>query len=230
MLRRISGRSFLYDTNLTAKNGKPAITGSTHVFVSKKFPVVMLQDMPGVGRKGEVVFVPRGFARHKLLPEGLAVSGSLWQNIDAYANPELLNAAKVDTVGSSEGESVRPFDWVNDIHLRFVQETAKADATALSRPISKWDVLKRLSDQEELDLLAGDLSFPDGLDVTGLTRTGDYELVAKLTFRGWSSTYAFRVTALSKHEQEEKEKRRLKEDQAKMKNKKSFVLGKSVAD
>ena len=48
-----------------------------------KFPVILLEDDENLGRKGEVVKVERGYARHKLIPEGRA-DYAIKENLEKY--------------------------------------------------------------------------------------------------------------------------------------------------
>merc|ERR1719387_1380638 len=118
----------------------------------------MLQSVRGVGAKGQMVSVRRGYARHFLVPKGLAVFGT-WENIDEYADPRLVEDPSLR--GQAVAERGRlPFDWVGDIQLRFVRWAREEDPAALRQPVSVWDLLQELSVHHELDLLPSNLELP----------------------------------------------------------------------
>ena len=212
MWSSVTKRFFEYDATLTAKNGRPAITGSTHLFVSQDIPVVLKQEIPGLGRKGEIVFVKRGHARHHLIPNQLAVSGALWENILEFADPDLVASARIKNINkSAEVLTAKPFDWVNDVKLEFIRNA--------NEEITVWDLLKLLSDQEQLDLLQSDLTFAP------ITKPGIHKVGIKLLFRGWTGNYTITVNFRDKQEVAEQEKKRLRDEQAKLKAKKVYKLG-----
>jgi len=169
-------RRWWWDVSASKKD-KPAVTGSKHVFVHQQIPVVMLQTVRGVGKKGQVVSVKRGYARHHLVPKGLALLGT-WENIDEFADPELV----VDPTLKGRVAAVRgrlPFDWVDDIRLRFVRWAREDQLEVLLEPVNVWDMLAELSNNHELDLLPTNIDFPEG----GITKVGLTEVPVRIQFR-----------------------------------------------
>ena len=118
----LSKRYFDWQHTLNKNTGKPAISGSKYLFVPKYIPVVLLQDIPSLGVKGQVVDVKRGksimqfsgdiflnllffvfsegYARTVLFPRKLAVTGSMWENIDEFADPKLMEDPSLKAVAS----------------------------------------------------------------------------------------------------------------------------------
>eukprot|EP00405_Crypthecodinium_cohnii_P018573 CAMPEP_0206464990 /NCGR_PEP_ID=MMETSP0324_2-20121206/27551_1 /ASSEMBLY_ACC=CAM_ASM_000836 /TAXON_ID=2866 /ORGANISM="Crypthecodinium cohnii, Strain Seligo" /LENGTH=296 /DNA_ID=CAMNT_0053937739 /DNA_START=50 /DNA_END=940 /DNA_ORIENTATION=+ len=188
-------RRWWFDPDATKRNhDKPAVTGSSYVFIKAHVPVVLLDNVKGLGKSGQIVHVKRGYARHFLVPKGLAVFGT-WENIDAYADPELMeDPAMKARVASQTGRL--PFDWVDEIELRFVRWTREDDSAVLVDPISIWDVLEALSTDHELDLLPTNISMPE----QGFTRSGHHEVPVRIAFRNpetASGRYTVKINAVS---------------------------------
>merc|ERR1712224_349765 len=160
-------RWWYWDPDASRKNwDKPAICYSEHVWIKQQVPCVMLESVPGIGKKGQIVHLKRGYARHVLVPKGQAVFGT-WENIDMYADPALVEDPSMKArVASARGRL--PFDWVDELKVRFVRWAREDEADVLLEPINQWDLLRELSDRYELDLLPGNLDFPDG----GISTTG----------------------------------------------------------
>merc|ERR1719223_2009168 len=57
------------------------MTGTKHVYVKNHIPVVLLETLRGLGMKGQIVHVKRGYARHQLIPKGRAVLGT-WEILE----------------------------------------------------------------------------------------------------------------------------------------------------
>lgn len=171
-------RRWWWDEGASRKNhDKPLISGTRHIYVRQQIPVVMLQSVQGVGKKGQVVSVKRGYARHHLVPKGLALLGT-WENIDEFADPELV----VDPTLKGRVAAVRgrlPFDWVDDIRLRFVRWAREDQLDVLLEPVNVWDLLAELSNNHELDLLPTNVEFPQG----GITSVGLTEVPVRIQFR-----------------------------------------------
>lgn len=137
----------------------------------------MLKKVKGLGEKGEIVNVKRGYARHQLVPKGLAVFGT-WENIDAYADPDLVEDPAVKARVATERGRL-PFDWVDDVRLQFVRWAREDELHTLLEPISVWDILQSLSTDHELDLLPTNVDLPEGL----ITQVGVHEVPVRIAFR-----------------------------------------------
>eukprot|EP00933_Yihiella_yeosuensis_P047965 TRINITY_DN43969_c0_g1_i1.p1 TRINITY_DN43969_c0_g1~~TRINITY_DN43969_c0_g1_i1.p1 ORF type:complete len:283 (+),score=67.02 TRINITY_DN43969_c0_g1_i1:51-851(+) len=190
-----------YDVDATKKAyDKPAVTSSKHIFVRSQIPVVLLKSVRGVGQKGQIVNVKRGYARHFLVPKGLGVFGT-WENIDAYADPLLVDDPTLKARVESERGRL-PFDWVDDVRLRFVRWAREDHLSILLEPISTWDILEELSANHELDLLPTNLELP----AEGISQVGLHEVSCRITFRNPESAagrYTFLVDVVSQQSQEE---------------------------
>jgi len=160
----------------------------------------MLETVRGVGQKGQIVSIKRGYARHFLVPKGLAAFGT-WENIDAYADPALIDDPTLKARVASERGQL-PFDWVDDIRLRFVRWAREDHLSILLEPISTWDVLEELSANHELDLLPGNLDLP----ADGLMQVGLHEVTARIAFRNPEAAagkYTFLIDIVSQQSQAE---------------------------
>lgn len=159
------------------KRDKPIMTGTYHVFVHGQIPVVLKETIRGLGRRGQIVHVKRGYARHHLVPKGLAVLGT-WENIDEFADPALVADMTLRSKAVVERGRL-PFDWVDEISLHFVRWAREDDFGALLEPLTAWDLLEVLSQDHQLDLLPHDLDMP----VTGFIQTGKYDVPIQISFK-----------------------------------------------
>ena len=215
-------RNFQWDPRISRKDGKPAVTGTKSAFVASYIPVVLTTDVSGLGRKGEIVEVKRGFARNKLVPEGLAVYGTLWENIDAFADPE-LSTGKVAEQERTKTTAIVPFNWINSLRLNFISETVTPSTGKLTKPLSISDLLIALSAQEHVDFLPSQLTFPeDGIAVVGL-----YEVPVTLELTNGKFTYCIKVEVKDKAELAAAEKREAELREAMKLKRPDFILGTS---
>jgi len=169
-----------WDVDANRKNrDKPAMTSPhfAHVFLAGQIPVVLLDTVRGVGRKGQIVSVKRGYARHHLVPKGLAVLGT-WENIDMYADPTFVDDPTMQGRVGRERQRL-PFDWVGELRLRFQCWAMEDQLDTLAEPLTVWEVLEELSQAYELDLLPGNIDVPEG----GYTKVGVYEVDVRVPFR-----------------------------------------------
>jgi len=174
----VQQQRWYWDHDASRKNfDKPAVTGSKHIFIRAQVPVVLLEPVRGLGPKGKIVNVKRGYARHFLVPKGLAVFGT-WENIDEFADPALVDDPLTKAREVVERGRL-PFDWVDEIRMRFVRWARDDQPKVLLEPITQWDVLEELSVSHELDLLPGNLTMPEG----GIVDVGMHEIAAKIAFR-----------------------------------------------
>lgn len=193
-------RRWWFDPDATASAyDKPAFFPGTHkgklaLYIKAQMPVVMLQTVKGVGKKGQIVHVKRGYARHFLVPKGLAMLGT-WENIDEFADPVLMEDPTLKSRVIAERGRL-PFDWVDEIRMEFVRLARDDDSDLLHDPISVWDVLQLLSDEHELDLLPSNLEWP----ANGLTHVGNHEIPVRIAFRDQeraAGQYTFQVRVVS---------------------------------
>mmetsp|Transcript_62629 Transcript_62629/g.135991 ORF Transcript_62629/g.135991 Transcript_62629/m.135991 type:complete len:289 (+) Transcript_62629:94-960(+) len=201
-------RWWWWDVDGSFKKGdKPATTKggkSSYVWVKGQVPVVLLDNVRGVGRKGQIVSVKRGYARHHLLPKNLGLFGT-WENIDMYADPSLIEDPALRSRAES-GRGQLPFDWVDRIRLNFVRWAREDDLSLLLEPVTVWDVLQELSDNHDLDLLPGNVEMPGG----SLAKIGTHEVPVRMAFRNPESAtgkYSFLVEVVSQQSQIEELRR-----------------------
>ncbi|EER02553.1 hypothetical protein Pmar_PMAR005894 [Perkinsus marinus ATCC 50983] len=147
---------FLHDFRIkTSATGYPAYTGAQHQFVSKEIPV----------------------------PQKEAVYASLWENVDMYADPSLIDKTAATIIGvGAKGES-RPFDWIQHISLQFICETRGGGGGSgvtseepLAESLTHLDILEALSKQHELDLLPSQLDILPHAAASGIHYSGLHEV------------------------------------------------------
>jgi len=159
------------------KHDKPLMTGTKHVYVKNHIPVVLLETLRGLGMKGQIVHVKRGYARHQLIPKGRAVLGT-WENIDEFADPDLVEDLTLK--GREVAQRGRlPFDWINSIQLTFTRWAREDQPSTLAEPITVWEILEELSAEHELDLLPANLDVPED----GFSDVGEHEISVRVAFR-----------------------------------------------
>eukprot|EP00922_Rhytidocystis_sp_ex-Travisia-forbesii_P037767 GHVS01056261.1.p1 GENE.GHVS01056261.1~~GHVS01056261.1.p1 ORF type:complete len:225 (-),score=1.21 GHVS01056261.1:340-1014(-) len=160
-------------------------------------PVVLLKDVLGVGDKGDVVFVKRGYARHVLFPAGLALSGT-WENIDNYAESDTLSAeTQANVVVKGIGEEANPFDWIRNMVVAFHLETAH-DTGLLVEPLLIWPVLQTLSERHHLDLIPENVLRFGTLEEnttweSGISTPGTHEMVVRILFQKQLKDYTIPI-------------------------------------
>ena len=201
----LAQKRWWFDVDATRKkHDKPIVSRSKYQFVKSHIPVVLLETIRGVGVKGQIVHVKRGYARHRLVPKGLAAFGT-WENIDAYADPQLIEDPTMKARVATERGQL-PFDWVDEIRLRFVRPAREDQSDLLLEPVSIWDVLEDLSTNHELDLLPGNLEFPDD----GITQVGMHEVPVRIAFRNpevAAGKYTVMMNVVSKQSQDAEQQR-----------------------
>lgn len=219
-------RWFDWDPRVTRKDGKPAITGTKSVYVTSLIPVVLIKDTPGLGNKGEIRHVKRGFARNVLIPEGAAVYGTVWENIDSFADPLKL------TENLREGEataksSTAPFHWINAVRLEFLRDTAvnqqRGGSSELTEVVTVSDILNSLSSLENVDLLPSHLTLPE----EGITTVGCHCVTVELNLVTGTHRYSISVDVKDRAEVAAAERREAELREAMKLKRPDFVLGTS---
>eukprot|EP00927_Polykrikos_kofoidii_P072719 TRINITY_DN68802_c0_g1_i1.p1 TRINITY_DN68802_c0_g1~~TRINITY_DN68802_c0_g1_i1.p1 ORF type:complete len:299 (-),score=39.96 TRINITY_DN68802_c0_g1_i1:165-1016(-) len=194
-------RRWWYDVDAGLKHrDKPAISRSRHIFVRNHVPVVLLDTVRGLGKKGQIVNVKRGYARHHLVPKGLGLFGT-WENIDLYADPTLIDDPSLQArLASTRGRL--PFDWVDEIKVQFIRWAREDNLEYLLEPVTVWDLLEELSEKCELDLLPGNVDLPEN----GFDRAGIHDVPVRIPFRSAdvaSGRYTLRAEVLTRQSQED---------------------------
>ncbi|CAE7026204.1 MKK2 [Symbiodinium natans] len=213
VLPSTSGEFFVHDSWTTMEDDLSSYQSTATamlryaIFGGKRMTSQPLGSLakPGADRDdyvGRWIFVGRrrGYARHVLVPKGLAAFGT-WENIDAFADPTLIADPTLKARAATERGQL-PFDWVDDVRLRFVRPAREDQTMVLLEPVSVWDILEDLSTHHELDLLPGNLDMPDG----GLNRVGLHEVPVQIAFRNpetAAGNYTVLVDVVSKQSQDE---------------------------
>lgn len=177
-------RGFVYRPKLTPVNGLPSISRSKYVFTPREIPVVLLTNVRGLGQKGDIRQVPRGVARHSLIPKKLAVYGTLWENIDQYARTSLDSNERGESHEAQESDRSTTFGYLHGLKVNLTREVQEVSSW-LQTPVSLWEVLEELSVVAEVDLCPDNLvDFPESIQ-----QTGEYPLSISLNVRGKPSVY-----------------------------------------
>lgn len=222
----ITKRWFDWDPRVGKKGGKPAITGSKSLYVSSLIPIILIKDTPGLGSKGEICEVRRGFARNFLVPEGFAVYGTTWENVDSFADQRILSETTLEGETTAK-RTTAPFQWINSVSLEFLRETlhdqrnhARCEVT---EPVTIADLLISLSSLENVDLLPSHLILPE----EGITTVGTHWVPVKLTVGYSAYSYSLRVDVKDKAEVVASERRETELREAMKLKRPDFVLGTS---
>eukprot|EP00922_Rhytidocystis_sp_ex-Travisia-forbesii_P037768 GHVS01056262.1.p1 GENE.GHVS01056262.1~~GHVS01056262.1.p1 ORF type:complete len:225 (-),score=3.97 GHVS01056262.1:340-1014(-) len=160
-------------------------------------PVVLVKDVLGVGDKGDLVYVKRGYARHVLFPGGLALSGT-WENIDNYAASDTLSVeTQGDVVVKDICEEAHSFDWIGNLVLAFHLDTSH-DTGLLGEPLLIWPVLQMLSEQHHLDLIPENVLRFGTLEEnttweSGISTPGTHEMVVRILFQKQLKDYTIPI-------------------------------------
>lgn len=170
-------------------------------YVRQHVPVVLLESMRHLGKKGEIVHIKRGYARHFLVPKGLGVFAT-WENIDEYADPALMEDPTARAHKDGAELKRQPFDWVSEIRLQFVRWARDDHKMLLREPIGVWELLEELSSDHELDLLPSNLDLPE----EAITSVGTHHVPVRIAFRNPESArgrYTIQVEVVSQQSLED---------------------------
>ncbi|XP_022082404.1 39S ribosomal protein L9, mitochondrial-like [Acanthaster planci] len=129
-----------YPPPIPKLRGKPHRTKTSHyVYVFErdtmhdpkpKLPVILTEDVPRIGSRGDIVAVERSIARNKLLDKNLAV----------YASPENIKELKLERK-EQEKEGTRKV--MTPTALKTIAYLKKNKLTVRVRPFPRWDVLPK---------------------------------------------------------------------------------------
>lgn len=107
--------------------------------------------------------------RHHLAPKNIAVVGT-WENIDEFAKKHQNTIMTSDGVSISLGQermTGHPFDFLHNMRMTFSRSADVTASDKLSVAVTKADILKYLSEEQSIDLLPSNITFPpppDSLD------------------------------------------------------------------
>ncbi|KAJ1654742.1 hypothetical protein IWQ61_005387 [Dispira simplex] len=143
------------------------------LYSTRRLPITLLNDQPGLGKAGEVVYVKPGYMRNVLYPKGVAdyvlrYNGP--RNRQAEAEAAAIRAREEAIKSGVLDPSVQPelylllksqADKIQTItHVEFVRTTVKANDDTIFGSISPEDVLAVLRDQHQVELDKGSIEMP----------------------------------------------------------------------
>lgn len=127
--------------------------------------VILLKDVPKVGRKGEVKNVSDGYARNFLIAKGLASEATL----TALSQIEKAEAAKLAKHESEAREYRSLADTLSDIELKFTLKLGEKGGSFGSIGVSKMlDALKA----KKVNLREGTLDLESPIKTLGSHEVG----------------------------------------------------------
>ena len=125
--------------------------------------VLLLNDVKGQGKKGDVLNVSDGYARNFLFPKGLAIEASK----QALNELEGKNAAQQYHKNVEEQKARNIADRLKEITVNL---TAKAgNGGRLFGSITSKDVAKALEEQTGIKVDKRKIDLPDGIKSCGVT-------------------------------------------------------------
>jgi len=172
--------------------------------------VVLLEDLPGKGRAGEIKEVSKGYARNFLLPRGLALlaTPTVMKQVESRLEKEKLEESidrdkLVELAQQIEGKEIRFKARMGTGERLFGSITAADVAEELSRAIGS------VIDKKKIDI------------EKSLRKTGSYEVAVKL-----ASDLNPQITVVIEEEEKEKEKGKEKKAEKKAEQKTEKKKGK----
>eukprot|EP01066_Platyproteum_vivax_P000951 Platyproteum_vivax@DN1106_c0_g1_i1.p2 len=159
----------------------------------KNIPVVLLKDRPGLGVKGQIVYVLRGHARHNLVPAGHAVNAT-WENIDNYMDPNLYAQGQVFSLRADDSD-LHTLDWIKKIRMKYVLPTCEGEENELIEPIPLPKLLEDLSVHHELDMLPREVFLQD--HTQSIRTVGEHMLQVSVPLRVGAKDFSIVVEVVS---------------------------------
>ena len=142
----------------------------------KKLTVVLSQDIPDVGKAGDLVAMKPGRARNHFFPKGmamydtqenrsiLAAKGVEIQDV-VIDKEEEIKAAATRSYPAVQGDLIRNMKWI------FSREPVSSADNHIKKPVTKKEVLNRLRLSKFYFVKETDIEFPPGFE-TGLNHCG----------------------------------------------------------
>ncbi|MDR2531347.1 MAG: 50S ribosomal protein L9 [Oscillospiraceae bacterium] len=144
--------------------------------------VILLQDVQGTGKKGEIKEVKDGYARNMLLPKGLAIEATK-ANLTMLEQKKASAQHKIDTARETAEKTA------NSLSGKIIKVTARAgDDGRLFGSVTTKDVAAALC-KEGFDIDKKKLNVPGDIK-----NCGTYEAEAKL-YSGVNAKFTLDVTA-----------------------------------
>jgi len=167
--------------------------------------VVLLEDLPGKGKAGEIKEVSKGYARNFLLPRGLALvaAPSVIKQVESRLEEEKLEESidrdkLVELAQQIEGKEIRFKARMGAGERLFGSITAADVAEELSRAIGS------VIDKKKIDI------------EKSLRKTGNYEVAVKL-----ASDINPQITVVIEEEKEKETKKKAEKKEEKKEEKKA---------
>lgn len=145
--------------------------------------VILLKDLKGTGRAGEVVKVSDGYARNMLIPKGIAKEATEG-NIRSLEKAKTLQAEKA----AADKEAARKLAAdINELTVNIV--TKGGEGGRLFGSITTKDIAEALKEQHGIDIDKKKMVLENPIK-----HTGDYTVEIKL-FSEVAATIKVKVTA-----------------------------------
>lgn len=144
--------------------------------------VILLKDVKGTGKAGEVVRVSDGYARNMLLPKGLAKEATEGNVRNLEKQKEIAAEKKAEQKAAAEKQAEK----INDITLTI--KSKGGDSGKLFGSITSKDIADALAKQENIKIDKKKIVLANPIK-----QTGDTEVTVKL-FPEVSATLKVTVT------------------------------------
>lgn len=144
--------------------------------------VILLKDVKGTGKAGEVVKVSDGYARNMLLPKGLAKEATEGNVRNLEKQKEIAAEKKAEQKAAAEKQAEK----INDITLTI--KSKGGDSGKLFGSITSKDIADALAKQENIKIDKKKIVLANPIK-----QTGDTEVTVKL-FPEVSATLKVTVT------------------------------------
>jgi ribosomal protein L9 len=156
----------------------------------RELQIILREDHPKLGQKGELATVRPGYARNWLIPQKLATydtpeNRELYLDASLVAGPLGADADASVITARADADLKKFFGlWsrrLSRVHLAFLRETTDKQKTQLQHHVVKSEILRKLVDQHEiLGLTEANILTPD----FPLTEIGQHKVKISLS-TGW---------------------------------------------
>ena len=148
--------------------------------MSKKVKIILLEDVPNIGRAGDIVAVTEGYARNMLIPQTKAALATTQS--EKTLQEKKMRAAKISqtqlAILQSQADSLRNTELFITARLK--------DGEQIYGQIKPAQIIKALNEQANLNLTAKSISLAEPITSIGTFDTTvnlspDVETVIKVT-------------------------------------------------